>query len=106
MIYRRDGRGKEIEPIPLNNEFRALCQTLDGTDAKTLPYSALATQVGKLAHQLDLTDQVERPAIDGPRRMDEMLASKLGTTLLDLGVLRVLEIPGREKALRLCPPAT
>jgi hypothetical protein len=103
-IRRCNDKGEMIETLPLANEFRALCQLLAERPDQTAQYSEIEPQIGTRAHDLDIAAGVINPAQKGERRVRDLLRTETGRRLLEWGVLTEIEV-GREKFLKLCPPA-
>jgi hypothetical protein len=103
-IRRCNDKGEVIATLPLANEFRALCQLLAERPDQTAQYSEIEPHIGTRTHDLDTAAGVTNPAQKGERRVRDLLRTETGRRLLEWGVLAEIEV-GREKFLKLCPPA-
>jgi hypothetical protein len=102
-IRRCNAKGEMAEPLPLSNEFRALCQLLAERPDQIAQFSEIEPQIGTRAHDLDIAAKASSPAQKGERRVRDLLRTETGRRLQKLGVLTVVEV-GREKFLKLTPP--
>ena len=103
-IRRCNDKGEVIATLPLANEFRALSQLLAERPDQTAPYSEIEPHIGTRTHDLDTAAGVTNPSQKGERRVRDLLRTATGRRLLEWGVLTEIEV-GREKFLKLCPPA-
>jgi hypothetical protein len=102
-IRRINGNGEVSDTLPLNNEFRALCQLLSESPDNTTQFSEIEPKIGNRAHELDVAAGVGNPAQKGERRIRDLLQNETGRRLLEWGVLTEKKI-GREKFLTLSAP--
>jgi hypothetical protein len=103
VIYRFNSNGEVIETLPLNNEFRALCQLLNESPDNTGQFSEIEPRIGTRAHELDVAAGVRNPALKGERRIRDLLQNETGRRLVEWGILTEKKI-GREKFLTLSAP--
>jgi hypothetical protein len=103
-VRRRSTTGSD-ESLTLTNEARALCQLLNDRPDKIAQYSEIEAQIGPRIHELDTAVGTTKPSGKGPRRVRDMLRTKIGEKLLNWKVLVSIS-EGREKFLKLCPPTT
>lgn len=102
-IRKFNSKGEMVEPLPLSNEFRALCQLLAERPDQIAQFSEIEPQIGTRTHELDIAAKAINPAQKGERRVRDLLRTKTGKRLLKWGVLIEKEV-GREKFLKLSPP--
>ena len=104
-IWRRDRTGKFVKELPLNNEFRALCQLLAACKDQHGQFAAIERAIGPHTRELDLAaGEGEKASMASKRRIRDLLRTQTGRRLRAWGVIRELEI-GREKFLKLSPPS-
>jgi hypothetical protein len=104
-IHRCNDKGKVIDTLSLPNEFRALCQLLAERPAQIAQYSEIEPHIGTRTHDLDTAAGVTNPAQKGGRRIRDLLRTEYGRKLIKWRVL-IKTKAGREKILKLRPPAT